>query len=177
MPDPYADVTPDGKDWTWTLDRPCPDCGFAAGEVARDDIAALTRAASRRYVGLAGRADLTQRPDPGVWSPLEYACHVRDVCLLFDERVRLMLTQDDPPFANWDQDETARAQRYDVQDPAVVLPELARAAARIASTYDGLSDGDWDRPGRRSDGSVFTVRTLGQYFLHDVYHHLDDVGA
>ena len=32
------------------------------------------------------------------------------------------------------------------------------------------------RPGRRSNGSVFTVETLGRYFLHDVLHHLHDVG-
>src|SRR5690242_18838112 len=23
-------VVPDTKDWTWTLERPCPDCGFEA---------------------------------------------------------------------------------------------------------------------------------------------------
>jgi hypothetical protein len=35
----------------------------------------------------------------------------------------------------------------------------------------------FERPGRRSNGSVFTVRTLGQYFAHDLAHHLHDVGA
>ena len=33
----------------------------------------------------------------------------------------------------------------------------------------------WDRPGSRSNGSVFTVETLLQYILHDVVHHLWDV--
>ncbi|MHB8274233.1 MAG: hypothetical protein ACYDC9_05635 [Dermatophilaceae bacterium] len=31
------------------------------------------------------------------------------------------------------------------------------------------------RTGRRSNGSVFTIETLGQYILHDVAHHLHDV--
>jgi hypothetical protein len=31
------------------------------------------------------------------------------------------------------------------------------------------------RTGRRSNGSVFTVASLSQYFLHDVVHHLWDV--
>lgn len=44
----------------------------------------------------------------------------------------------------------------------------------LASRHDDASAA---RPGRRSNGSVFTVRTLGQYFLHDVVHHLHDVGA
>jgi len=29
----------------------------------------------------------------------------------------------------------------------------------------------------RSNGSQFTVETLAVYFLHDVEHHLYDVGA
>ena len=33
------------------------------------------------------------------------------------------------------------------------------------------------RTGLRSDGSEFTVLTLGQYFLHDLAHHLVDVRA
>ena len=49
------------------------------------------------------------RPEPAVWSPLEYGCHVRDVYVLFDERLELMLAEDEPTFANWDQDETAVA--------------------------------------------------------------------
>ena len=33
----------------------------------------------------------------------------------------------------------------------------------------------WQRRGLRSDGSEFTVETLGRYHLHDVVHHLYDV--
>ena len=34
-----------------------------------------------------------------------------------------------------------------------------------------------ERPARRFNGSTFTLRTLVQYYLHDVVHHLHDVGA
>jgi len=51
-----------------------------------------------------------------VWSTQEYGCHVRDVHRIFAERVRLMLTQDEPRFPNWDQDETAVTDDYASQD-------------------------------------------------------------
>jgi hypothetical protein len=35
----------------------------------------------------------------------------------------------------------------------------------------------WDRPGLRSNGSRFTVASLGRYHLHDVVHHLRDVAT
>ena len=55
---------------------------------------------------------------------------MRDVFRLFDARLGLMLDEDDPLFANWDQDETAVAERYGDQDPAVVAAELAAAGER-----------------------------------------------
>jgi 2-polyprenyl-3-methyl-5-hydroxy-6-metoxy-1,4-benzoquinol methylase len=89
-----------------------------------------------------------------------------------------MLERDAPRFANWDQDETAVADRYDQQDPAVVAPELVDAADAMAATYDGLLDAPeetWARTGFRSDGAEFTVDTLARYHLHDVLHHAHDV--
>jgi hypothetical protein len=121
------------------------------------------------------RADATARPAADVWSPLEYACHVRDVHALFALRVRLMLAEDDPEFANWDQDETAAEQKYVEQRPEVVLPALLAAADEVAGVYESVGEQDWDRSGRRSNGSVFTIASIGRYHLHDVVHHLHDV--
>ncbi len=55
--------------------------------------------------------------------------------------------------------------------------ELAAAAEAAADAYDGVVGGAWDRPGLRSNGSRFTVASLGRYHLHDVVHHLRDVSA
>ncbi|PVY29285.1 hypothetical protein C7458_10631 [Williamsia muralis] len=27
-------IVPDTKNWTWVLERPCPDCGFDPSEIA-----------------------------------------------------------------------------------------------------------------------------------------------
>src|SRR5258707_2361735 len=76
--------------------------------------------------------DAARRPVPGKWSPLEYGCHVRDVFLLYHYRLGLMLTEDDPLYPNWDQDETAVADRYGEQDPAEVARQLRAAADTLA---------------------------------------------
>jgi SAM-dependent methyltransferase len=115
------------------------------------------------------------RPSPHVWSPLEYACHVRDVNTTFDQRVRQMLTEDDPTFANWDQDETAVAGDYLSQDPATVAGEVTAAAEAVAATYAGVTGDQWERRGTRSNGDLFTVDTLARYHVHDLVHHAHDV--
>jgi hypothetical protein len=100
---------------------------------------------------------------------------VRDVFRLGDFRLELMLTEDDPMFTNWDQDETAIAERYDLQDPLVVRRELAIAGDLCAERFDAVTPDEWQRTGLRSDGARFTVDSFGRYLLHDPIHHLWDV--
>lgn len=172
-----SEITPDTKDWTWVLERPCPECGFVAADLPATEVAGVLRESVPRWQAVLSRPDARTRPRPDVWSPLEYACHVRDVYRIFATRVRLMLDEDSPTFENWDQDATAVADRYSEQDPVTVSVELAEAGEDAASAFAGVPDDAWQRVGLRSNGSRFTVETLGQYFVHDVVHHLDDVSG
>ena len=167
---------PDTKDWTWTLHRRCPECGLSAGEIGVQEIATRAFVAAEEWVQiLRSSPAVISRPAPTVWSPLEYGAHVRDVYRLFDQRLMVMLAEDDPQFPNWDQDETAIRERYGEQDPEVVADELEAAASTFVGHVGELQPEQLGRTGRRSNGSEFTVVTLLQYFLHDVVHHLWDV--
>jgi hypothetical protein len=169
------EITPDTKDWTWVLQRACPDCGLDTRTVARASIGAMVRDNAAGWAAVLARPGTGRRPAPQTWSPLEYACHVRDTLRVFDGRLQLMLTETDPLFPNWDQDATAVADRYGEQDPATVEADLRAAAGVIADRFDRVEDQQWDRTGRRSDGAAFTVESFGRYFIHDPVHHLYDV--
>jgi hypothetical protein len=172
---PPDHVQPDTKDWTWVLDRPCPECGFDASAVRPTDVADHIRRDAAAWPGRLARPDAATRPRPGVWSVLEYGCHIRDVHRIFDQRVRLMLAEDAPRFPNWDQNETAVTDAYAAQRPDTVGAELVAAAETVAATYAAVPDGAWSRPGLRSNGSEFTVASIAHYHLHDVVHHGWDV--
>jgi hypothetical protein len=168
-------IAPDDKDWTWVLRLPCPECGLDAGAVPPVEVPGWLRANADAWVDVLGRPGAADRTVVDRWSPLEYACHVRDVFTLFATRLRSMLEDDDATFANWDQDATAEADRYGEQDPAVVSDQLVVAAVKMADDLAAVTGGQWERTGRRSDGAQFTVSTFAQYLLHDPVHHLWDV--
>jgi hypothetical protein len=169
-------IVPDTKDWTWVLRRPCPECGFEAAAVDRAALGRLVRENVAAWQAVLARpAGLGERPSGDRWSALEYAGHIEDVYLIMDGRLALMLAEDDPPFPNWDQDVTALERDYGAADPARLSAALGEAAATLADRYDRVADDEWGRAGLRSDGSTFTVESLGRYMLHDVVHHLDDV--
>lgn len=177
MSDQGGQIVPDDKDWTWTLNRPCPECGFEASAVEATDIGRRVTAYTAPWPDRLSAADVRERPIPQTWSPLEYGAHVRDVCLLFAERTRLMLGGTDPTFANWDQDATALEEDYAGQDPSTVADAIVAAGEAYAGVLASVDEAGWGRTGRRSNGSLFTVASLGRYGLHDLAHHLSDVGV
>ncbi len=171
-------IEPDTKDWTWVLQERCADCGYDASTVDPAAIGPAIRDNALGFRAVLAQPGAARRPDDHTWSALEYACHVRDVNRKFEERLALMLEQDEPRFANWDQDVTALEDGYDQQDPATVAEELVAAAEVVALRYDVLARADEatrSRRGLRSDGAAFTVDTLGRYHLHDLVHHAHDV--
>lgn len=168
-------IEPDTKDWTWVLAEPCPECGFDAPRLDRQRIPQAIRDNATLWEVVLATEDAAVRPSGHVWSPLEYACHVRDVNGLFEHRLQRMLTEDDPAFDNWDQDSTAVESDYGSQDAVIVAGEVSAAAAAVAAAYDTVSGDLWERSGRRSDGARFTVDTFARYHLHDLVHHAHDV--
>jgi hypothetical protein len=168
-------IEPDTKDWTWVLTRQCPECGFDPAPVHHTQVAERIRSDAAEWVPRLHEPGANARRQPTVWSTLEYGCHIRDVHRMFNYRVRLMLTEDEPQFPNWDQDETAIADDYASQDPAMVANELVDAASIVADTYANVPADAWTRRGSRSNGSEFTVATISIYHLHDIVHHAYDV--
>lgn len=167
-------IRPDDKDWTWVVERACPDCGFDPEAESYDDLPALVRERSASWAAILARPDAVRRPDDATWSPLEYAAHVRDVCAVFRGRLESMLDAEDPPFENWDQDAAAVTGRYGELDPGEVAAELAVAGRVAADAFGAVSPQERGRTGRRGDGARFTVETLARYFAHEHVHHVWD---
>ena len=172
---------PDTKDWTWVLERPCPECGFDASAVEPSGVAAAIRLNAAGFRAALQRGDIvSQRPPvpagaPPKWSALEYGAHVRDVYKLTAERLTRMMKKTAPTFLNWDQDEAAIKGNYGSADPDKVSYELAVNAGKVADLLDKVRGDGWQRTGMRSDGAAFTIGGFAVYTLHDVNHHLWDV--
>lgn len=171
------EVPPETKDWTWVLSERCPQCSLEAGVLTLAEIPGVIRAQVQVWPVVLLRADVRQRPEPQVWSPLEYGGHTRDALGLFTDRLALMLAEDEPTFADWDPNEAALAGRYHELDPETVSEEILAAAETLAAAAEAVPPEAVQRRGLRSDGAPFTVTTLLQYLVHDLVHHLWDVSG
>lgn len=167
--------SPDTKDWTWVVSRPCDQCGFDPQQVALNQVPSQIKQQAQGWERVLGRGDASQRPDPQTWAPVEYGAHIRDMMAIVRERVGLMLDHDNPDLPNWDQDQAALEGRYEKLSPVLLIDEIDMEATMLANAFAKVSEDQADRPGRRTDGSEFTIETLGRYLLHDLVHHAWDV--
>jgi hypothetical protein len=163
-------------------DERCGECGFEYTSVQPADAAVALRAFPKRY-----RAPLTRllpgedvsilrtRPEPSVWSALEYAAHVRDVFGAYGGRIQRALSEDRPAFEAIDPDAMAAEGRYNEQDPEVVAGELAASAEALALLLEAVPADGWHRVGV-SGGNERSVLYTAQRAVHEGNHHLLDVG-
>lgn len=176
MSDP-GPARPDTSDWTWVLSRPCLQCGFDAKTVTPDRMPRILAEAAVGFTAALDRADVRERPEPGVWSPLEYDCHVRDVCRVMTGRLEQILTGGGAAvqFASWDQNAASVEEHYWRSNPDVVRAEVADAFLTAGDAFARPTAAQWEWQGERGDGTVFTALTLAQYFAHELHHHLWDI--
>ncbi|HVC68987.1 MAG TPA: DinB family protein [Acidimicrobiales bacterium] len=160
----------------------CAECGCAYGTLGRAEIAPELRALAGRYrqvLQSTGSERLRAHPRAGVWSALEYGCHVRDVLAVQRERVLLALVGDEPSFAPMRRDERVLEERYNAQDPTVVAGELQARADALADAFEALDDEGWSRTGlyHWPTTAVRTVEWIGLHTVHECVHHLTDIGS
>lgn len=168
-------IEPDTRDWANVLETGCSECGFTGTEDVSAAAQAITDSATAWAVVLA-RPDAARRLSRSRWSNLEYAAHMRDIYGLFTDRTRLIVAEDDPVLPNFDGDQVALDSDYEHSAPAEVLAGLRITAADYAAGVLAIGAQQWDRTGRRADGRVFTLTDLTRYGLHEIRHHLQDVG-
>lgn len=161
------------------MDR-CDECGFVYDDLATADVAVALRSVGPRYeVFMVGASDsaLRTRPREGVWSALEYACHVRDVLEVQRGRVALALVEDRPDFTPMGREKRVVNDRYNGQDLIVVAGQITTAANALADALAALTPDQWDRSGVHHWPTTAErdVSWLARHSVHECEHHLRDV--
>ena len=157
----------------------CPECGIDYDTISPADAAVAARSFPRRFAEQLDRVDgdeslLRRRPEPTVWSPLEYTAHVADG---FDEMavvVARMRQENAPTIDFWDPDDRAEERRYNDQPLDAVLADLQANAARFAAAIEATSTADLDRMARFSWGDRDVLMMI-RNGVHEGKHHLRDV--
>jgi len=158
----------------------CDECGFVYGDLPRYEVSRALSELAEQYVARLSATSsdaLRRRPEPEVWSPLEYAAHVRDVIEVQRERAMVALLHDAPTFEPMGREERVVQWRYNDQDPADVAREIRRNTADLATVLDSLDDDGWVRIGIYNwpERAERDVEWIARHSVHEQVHHLLDI--
>jgi DinB superfamily len=171
-----------GEGWQWPRIQyePCPQCGFDPSSIPPEELGELAvELAAGWHEFLAGADDATLRtiPEPGVNSPLQYGAHVRDILMVYGERMVLAVERDNPtvPIFNPPQEVWEEYNRLDTE---VLAADIEARARRLAEIVEGMDPSAWSRIVINDRGQygvyTFTVAGLARNSVHEAHHHLLD---
>ena len=166
------------KDWTWVLQRPCPDCGFDTTDHPGATVPAVLHAAIERWSNLLAAPGHRGPSRPG--RVVAAGVHLpRPRRLRHDHRAGAAdAGRGRPRAARVGPGRGGGAGPLRRAGPGPRRRRAGRRRRRGRVRSSPVSDPtSGAAPGHRSDGTAFTVETLAQYLVHEVEHHLHDVGA
>ncbi len=166
------------------VDGLCDECGFNydTGDL-QGTVTTLVRQSAECSMALTKAAagpdsDVVRiRPEPEVWSAIEYACHVRDVLEVQRLRIAQCLAEDRPVYAPMDRTGRVKQEKYEHQDPMEVAAALMRfarefgAAARVLTPPQLGKLGLYNYPVRAPRSLGWLIR----HTAHEIQHHRHDI--
>src|SRR5438270_8087875 len=142
------------------MDRQLIEQFVACGPRLREAVAGLTR------------EDLTARPGPGKWSILELVLHLADSDSISIDRMKRMLTEDNPPLLY--ADESAYVERLcsheQSLEDALALFEVGRR--QFGRVLRNLPDEAFERQGTHNRRGTVTVGGMVKDYIEHVDYHL-----
>jgi hypothetical protein len=117
----------------------------------------------RRAVTEARRGRLAEPPRPGEWSALETLTHLRDVVVHVQAlRIRRLLYEDAPTFADFDEERYRRASLARGESADHLLETIVAEHEQLARLLETLPDADWTRDGRHPSLGPMSIEFLAR---------------
>ena len=132
----------------------------------------------RRAVEAAPPARFGVAPRAGEWSALETLTHLRDVAVhVFGLRIRRLLYEDAPVFADFDEEGYRRASLARGETIGDLLDTIVAEHEQLARLLQGLPDADWAREGRHPSLGVVSIELLARRAGEHAEEHAAQIAA
>ena len=115
---------------------------------------------------------LVARPIPGKWSTLEVICHLADFEIVYADRIKRVIAENEPTLFGGDPDAFAARLAYQQRDGEEELQLIELIRKQVARILRSLSREDFQRRGIHSESGPLTLETLVQRITGHIPHHV-----
>jgi hypothetical protein len=155
----------------------CPECDLDYEALDAGSLGARIRDFAPLVRDRLARVDdtaLRTRPEPKVWSAIEYAAHLADAYDAFVDMTDGMPKGVSMRNFFWDPDERAIEKGYNQQPLDTVLGDVDMNANRLADAFDNVSDDGWSITAEFPWGER-DLLTMARNAVHEGVHHTQDI--
>jgi len=126
----------------------------------------------RKAVAGMSQEQLVARPIPGKWSTLEVVCHLADFEIVYADRIKRVIAENEPILFGGNPDAFAARLAYhqrNLEEELQFTEMIRKQVARILRT---LKQDDFQRRGIHSEAGPLTLETLLQRITGHIPHHV-----
>ena len=117
------------------------------------------------------RDHVLARPIAGKWSTLEVICHIADFEIVYADRLKRVLAENEPTMFGGDPDGFAARLAYHDRDLAEELAVIESVRASTARILRTLKDEDFARIGQHNEAGPLTLEKLLTNVANHATHH------
>ena len=145
-------------------------------EMTRTDLIARYRDGHAKVVDAleAITPDELDRSAPGEWSAREIVHHLADSESNSYVRLRMLLAEESPVIAAYDENRWARTLHYD-RPITASLAVLQAVRASSAELLDCVHDADWARAGTHSESGAYSLSIWLEIYAAHAHDHADQI--
>jgi uncharacterized damage-inducible protein DinB len=128
----------------------------------------------RLRLAIAGMTadQLDAKPVSGKWSIRQVVCHLADCEVVYAERIKRVIADDNPPLLNLDPDTFAAGLAYERRDVEQELQLIEAVRKHIAWILQAVGESCLQRTGQHSTDGRLTVETLLTRITNHISHHI-----
>ena len=122
---------------------------------------------------VAGMTDeqLDATPVPGRWSTRQVICHITDCEIVYADRMKRVIVEDNPAMLNLDPD-TFAGLAYDQRDVDQELELIESTRRHLGRILGTLEPGQFQRTGNHSTDGPLTLEVLLARITGHIPHHI-----
>ena len=115
---------------------------------------------------------LDAKPVPGRWSTRQVVCHITDCEIVYADRMKRVIVEDNPAMLNLDPDAFAAGLAYDQRDVEEELQLIEATRRHLGRILGTLEPGQFQRTGQHSTDGPLTLENLLQRITGHIPHHI-----
>jgi hypothetical protein len=118
------------------------------------------------------RQDLLEKPGPGLWSLTEVILHIVDCDLVFSDRIKRVIAEENPTLMAFDENKWKEHLHYKPENVSSAVKLFTANREYISQILDSISEKDLHRTGIHSQAGSLTLQAIIEKANSHFEHHL-----